>query len=312
MYTRMEQSLIDLLSIPEVRRLGNSLVRVETYISERNQLNAQAALAELYYRVPKDSLQDSAQATLAAIGSFKDFPDAEYWIGEVYRVEGEYGIALKQYQKAYDQRDLLQNPGFEVEILYKMAAIHRIIQEYNEMEEVLQEILTRDTLWSENANSYTRTAMMRTLVNNGVNRFLTLYRYNNQPMERAHRELGLYYLVSGRHNRAAEHLLFSFLIQTTVIIEEIIRNEYDFTFSALEPMINETRRNNRLLDYIDRVEYYKTIFYLGSSLYGSGSLTAARELWTFLSRSSTVPGEWRAKAGDQLAHPTLEAALEMP
>jgi tetratricopeptide (TPR) repeat protein len=312
MYTRMEQSLIDLLSIPEVRRLGNSLARVEMYISERNQLNAQAALAELYYRVPKDSLQDSAQTALTTIGGFKDFPDAEYWIGEVYRVEGEYGIALKQYQKAYDQRDLLQNPGFEVEILYKMAAIHRMIQEYNEMEELYQEILTRDTLWSENASSYTRTAMMRTLVNNGVNRFLTLYRYNNQPMERAHRELGFYYLASGRHNRAVEHLLFSFLIQTTVIIEEIIRNQYDFTFSALEPMINETRRNNRLLDYIDEVEYYKTIFYLGSSLYGSGSLSAARELWTFLSRSSTVSGEWRARAGDQLTRPTLEAVIEMP
>jgi tetratricopeptide (TPR) repeat protein len=240
MYTRMEQSLIDHLSIPEVRRLGNSLERVETYIAERNQLNAQAALAELYYRVPKASLQDSAQAALKAIGDFKDFPDAEYWIGETYRVEGEFSIALQQYQKAYDQRDLLQNAGFEVEILYKMADIHRRLQEYNEMEELLQDILTRDTLWFETSNSYTRTAMMRTLVNNGVNRFLTLYRYNNQPVEQAHRELGLYYLASGRSNRAEEHLLFSFLIQTTIIIEEIIRTHYDFTFSALEPMISGT------------------------------------------------------------------------
>jgi tetratricopeptide (TPR) repeat protein len=312
MYTRMEQNLIDLLSIPEVRRLGNSLAQVETYITERNQLNAQAALSELYYRVPKDSLQDSAQAALNTIGGFKDFPDAEYWIGETYRVEGEYGIALRQYQKAYDQRELLQNPGFEVEILYKMADIHRMLREYNEMEAMLQDILTRDALWSDTASANTRAAMMRTLVNNGVNRFLTLYRYNNQPMERAHRELGLYYLASGRHNRASEHLLFSFLIQTSIIIEEIIRHQYDFTFSALEPMINETQRNNQLRDYIEAVEYYKTVFYLGSSLYGSGSLAAARELWTFLSRSSMVTGEWRAKATDQLERPSLEAVIEMP
>jgi tetratricopeptide (TPR) repeat protein len=312
MYTRMEQNLIDLLSIPEVRRLGDSLIKVETYITERNQLNAQAALQELYYRVSKDSLQDSALAALNTIGGFKDFPDAEYWIGETYRVEGEYGIALRQYQKAYDQRELLQNPGFEVEILYKMADIHRMRREYNEMEAMLEDVLIRDALWSETANANTRAAMLRTLTNNGVNRFLTLYRYNNQPMERAHRELGLYYLASGRHNRASEQLLFSFLIQTTTIIEEIIRHQYDYTFSALEPMINETQRNNQLLDYIEEVEYYKTIFYLGSSLYGSGSLSAARELWTFLSRSSMVTGEWRAKATDQLERPSLEAVIEMP
>jgi hypothetical protein len=77
-------------------------------------------------------------------------------------------------------------------------------------------------------------------------------------------------------------------------------------------MINEIQRNKQLLTYIDEVEYYKTIFYLGSSLYGSGSPAAARELWTFLSRSSMVTSEWRAKASDQLARPTMEAVIEMP
>jgi tetratricopeptide (TPR) repeat protein len=311
MYSRMEQDLIALLSIPEARRLGDSLDLVEAYIAERGHIDAAAALAELYHRMPKSSLGNSARTALAAIGRYKDFPDAEYWIGETYRMEGEYGIALKQYERAYEQRALLETPGFDVEILYKIADIHRLRQEYTAMEGRLLEILARDTLWQEDASSFIRTAMMRTLENEGVGRFLTLYRSTNQDVERAHRLLGFYYHASGRHNRGAEHLLFAFLIQNSVMIEEIVRIEFDFTFSSLEALMAQTLRRNALQAYMEDVEYYKTIYYLGTSLAGSGKTQPARELWQFLSRRNDAR-EWNARSTARLSGPFLEKAVEMP
>jgi tetratricopeptide (TPR) repeat protein len=311
MYTRMEEDIITLLSIPEVRRMGDSLARIEPYIAERGHIDAAAALAELYYRVPRESLKDSALAALEAIGRFKDFPDAEYWIGEAYRVEGELGIALGQYEKAYEQRALLETPGFDLEILYKIADIHRIRQEYTAMEGRLLEILQRDTLWSGDSSAFVRTAMMRTLENDGVSRFLTLYRYNNQDVERAHRLLGLYYHALGRDNRGVEHLLFAFLIQNSMMIEEIIRTRFDFAFTTLELLIAETPRRPALLSYIGEVAYYKTLYYLGTSLNGSGRLAPARELWAFL-RSREAAGEWGLRAASQLRRPFQERAVEMP
>jgi hypothetical protein len=62
------------LSIHEVRRLGDSLERVEIYIAERNYSDAAAALGELYYRIPKDSLNNSAARSLSALGSLNDYP----------------------------------------------------------------------------------------------------------------------------------------------------------------------------------------------------------------------------------------------
>jgi tetratricopeptide (TPR) repeat protein len=312
MYSRMEQDLITLLSIPEVRRMNNSLVLIEPYIIERGHIDAAAALAECYYRFPKERLGDSALSALEVIGRFKDFPDAEYWIGEAYRVEGELGIALKQYEKAYEQRDLLETPGFDLAILYKIVDIHRVRQEYTAMEERLLEILQRDTLWSQDSSSFVRTAMMRTLENDGVNRFLTIYRYNNQDVERSHRLLGLYYLALGRHNRAVEHLLFAFLIQNTVMIEDVLGSQFDFIFSSLDTLIPTTSRRPELASYIEEVEYYKTMYYLGSALNGSGRLPPARELWSFISRRGDAAGEWSVRSASQLRRPFLEQAIEMP
>jgi tetratricopeptide (TPR) repeat protein len=316
MYTQMEQHFITLLSIPEVRRMGDSLDLVEAYIADQRQQNAAAALRELYYRLPKGSLAGSARTALERLGGLKNYPEAEFWIGEVYRAEGELGIALRQYQRAYEQRAFLENSGFEREILYKIVDIHRLRQEYQEMEGRLLEIVEQDALWSEDTGIFAKTAMTRTMENDGITRFLTLYRYNNASVEKAHRLLGLYYYTSGRHSRAVEHLLYAFLIQNTIIIEEILRNQFDFTFRNLENLRNEIVRRPVLSAYTDEAEYYKTMYYLGSAFYGAGKPVPARELWTFLAirdgNGRFPAGEWGARARDQLRSPSLEPVVEYP
>jgi tetratricopeptide (TPR) repeat protein len=319
LYTRLEQDLIVFLSIPEVRRLGDSLDRVEIYMTERNYSNAAAALGELYYRVPRESLNNSAALALTALGRLKDYPEAEYWIGETYRAEGELGIALAQFQKAYDQRNLLENPGFDVELKYKIADLHKIRREYTQMERILLEIIQgdtpedppRDTLWTADDASFARNALSRTLENDGINRFLTLYRYNNTTVEAAHRLLGFYYYATGRHSQAKDHLMFAFLIQNTVLLEELIRSQYNFTFSSLEELMAAVRRNSLLTAYIEEAEYFKTAYYLGTSLFATGKLTAARAFWVFLSSQETA-GEWRNRSQTQLRTPFVERAIEMP
>jgi tetratricopeptide (TPR) repeat protein len=315
-FSRMEQDMVNLLSRPEVRRLGDSLERVEAYISETRQPAAAEALAELYYRLPRASLEGSVKRVPEALDRLKAYPEAEYWLGETYRVEGELGLALRQYQTAYARRDLLEIPSFEVEILYKITDIHRLRTEYQEMEKEAREILegtgpggaVRDSLWTQELS---RAAMSRMVENDGFSRFLTLYRYNNIPMERAHRLLGFFYISSSRHLPAAEHLMFAFLIQNTVIIEEVIRGRYDFTFTTLSALMEEIRRNIRFEAFLEETEYFKTAYYLASALFASGKQKPARELWDFLA-SSPGAGEWRVRSLNQLRSPYIEKALKMP
>jgi hypothetical protein len=153
--------------------------------------------------------------------------------------------------------------------------------------------------------------MTHTLEANGINRFLTLYRYNGAESMDAHRLLGFYYYASGRHNRAQEHLMYAFLIQNTIIIDEIIRREYDFTFTTLEALAARIKGNPLLVEYAEKSEYYKTAYYLGASLFAGGKTTSARVIWNFLSNQSHI-GEWQPRALAQLAAPFVERALEMP
>jgi tetratricopeptide (TPR) repeat protein len=266
MYTKMEQDWIALLSIGDVRRFRGSLDLIETYIEERGQYAAAAALSEVRYRVGNEALHNSAQTVLDYFGHLKVYPEAEYWIGEAYRVEGELSIALQQYEEALKHREKLQESGFAIEIQYKIAEIQQILQNYNAAERQFLDILKTDTLWNQDDGSFVKTAMRRTIENDGINRFLSMYRYKNAEVEKAHRLLGSYYYLSGRHNKAAEHLMFAVLIQNSTIIDEAIERRFDFKFTTLNDLMTEIVRRQNLSDYMKETDYYKTLYYLGASL----------------------------------------------
>lgn len=338
MYEQMEKNFIIFLSERDVRRLGDTLEWVERYSYERHYFAASRALEELYFRVPKTELNNSAAAALEAIGRLKDYPEAEYWIGETYRVEGELTLAMSQFRKALALSDLFEDPGYTLEIRYKIAAILRIRQEYNDFEKALLAVINEfDTLWinanraearaieiskqeegakkqpipyDEASASFASQAMTRTLENSGIDRFMEMYRYNNNKVERAHRILGFYYALSGRP-LAQQHMMFAFLIQNTIILEEVKKRRFDSEFTSLVNLTEEIRRSAVLSSYIQEVEYYKTAYYLSDSLYRSGKLSVARSLWTFL---AGVPeaGEWRDRAISQLRNPRMEPIVEMP
>jgi len=313
-FTRLEQDFIALLSTPYVRQLGDSLEFVERYIAENHETRAAAALEELYYRVPKDSLNGSVTRVLAELDRLKSYPEADYWLAETYRVEGELVLALRQYERAWNNRALLEAPGFAVEILYKMMDIQRIRQNYQEMERWAKEIIEGpepygDNLWGVSQNNM-RAAMARILENEGVERFLTLYRHRNTGVEKAHRLLGFFYYATGRYIPAYEHLMFAFLIQNSLLIDEVIRREYDFTFTNLNDLTEHVRVRPDLLAYVEETEYYRTIYYLASTLLATGKTRQASQLWAFLSLSNDA-GEWGNRAR-RSPTPYIENVIEMP
>jgi len=345
MYEHMERDMITFLSEREVRRIGDALDKVEHFANERYYTAAASALEELYYRIPKESFKNSATAALEAFDKLKNYPEAEYWIGEVYRVEGELSLAMAQYTRALTMYEVLEDHNFTVTLQYKIAGIYRTRQEYNNMEAVLLSVVNDfDTLWSnsnkaeisrqneesyshivrargvyihgvsvpyeQSAASFARTGMTRMLENDGVERLIEMYRYNNDTAELAHRLLGFYYVVRSRSS-AEPHLMFSFLIQNTIIIEEIRRRQFDFTFTTLQALAEEINKNKLLLTYIEDVEYYKTAYYLGASLLRNGRTASALNIWRFLATQPQA-GEWHSRAVVQLRNPQTEPIIERP
>ena len=314
-FTRMEQDLVRFLSEPEIRPLGDSLFFIEQAISARNETAAAAALAYLYHRVPREAIGGSANRALEELDRLKAFPEAEFWMGKTFRAEGELSLALLQFERAWRDRALLETPGFDVEILYRKIEIHRLRQEYPEMERRAVEIITgagptgapRDQLW---ASGLLRAAMVRLLESEGIYRFIALYRHNNIVSERAHRFLGFFFQSTRRDIAALDHLMFAFLIQNTVLIDDIIRRQFDFAFTTLDDLMDHVLTRPALVDFMDETEYFRTAFYLATSLQATGRTVPAMQLWNFLARNAHS-GIWGERAR-RTPTPYLLPAIQLP
>jgi hypothetical protein len=194
------------------------------------------------------------------------------------------------------------------------------------MERVLLSVLSADKMWAgksldhepavsrtldHEGDSFIKQSMTRTLEGSGLNRLIIQYRYNSTEFESAHRQLGFYYYQSGRHAWAQEHLMFAFLIQNSVMLDELKRSRYDYSFTTLEALSNEINWNRVLSDYADKKEYYKTAYYLAASLFANGKAGSARGIWSYLSSQGRA-GEWQTRASNQLRSPHVEKPVEMP
>jgi hypothetical protein len=65
------------------------------------------------------------------------------------------------------------------------------------------------------------------------------------------------------------------------------------------------------VEYLDQVDYFRTIYFLGTSLYAAGRSLPARQLWTFLAGRGEA-GEWQVRAQGQLRSSYIDRAIEMP
>ncbi|AEJ19641.1 tetratricopeptide repeat protein [Gracilinema caldarium] len=313
LYLRMQKDFIEFLSADEVRVLGDSINKISLYLKDRPNKRISDILSEIHYHFPESIIQDSAQKIISLFDILRLYPEAEYWIGEVYREEGEAAIALQQYMRALSQQHIVGNEEFTTQIQYKIADMYHILGNYPQYEKTLIEIVSKDSLWNgdSRSESFMRTAMFRTLIDDGVNRFLTLYRHEDTQAERAHRILGFYYYATGRYDKSIEHLTYAFLIQNSMLIKEYQLREYGFVFNDYLDLIHRLVRFSDLETYIQDVDYYKTNYYLAAALYATGRRSTAMYLWTVLSKN-TRTSEWQKRSQMQLKNPYIEPINERP
>ncbi|MCX7655688.1 MAG: hypothetical protein N2Z76_04090 [Treponemataceae bacterium] len=308
-YERFREEFIAILSVAEVRRLGDSLGNVERYVSEKNLQRGKEIIQELHYHASPERLKDSVHQALEILKELQQYPEAEYWIGEVYRVTGETAIALMQYKKAYEQRASLQEPDFAIHILYAMAEVYKTRGEYIEYEKTLQVILEKDVWWLQ--DNFIKKAMQRTLFQEGVEKFLTIYRYDKVLFEKAHRSLGFYYYQTGRYERATEHFIFSFLIQNTLLIEELKRQIFEYTYTSYPDMLGRLIKVPTTLEYIKTEEYFKMLYYGAASFYAVGERFLAQTIWRYVVTYSPER-EWKNRSSRQLQKPFIEPVNDKP
>lgn len=259
------------------------------------------------------------------------YPEAEYRIGIIYEKEGQPDLAERQYKKALEMSRALYIPEDKYEILYRLSGLYLLSGRYPAYEETLLTILDEEST-ADAARIRNEHAWCSVLVEQGLDKLLYLYRLDLTYSLRATSELGVYYYKAGDYRAAYLKNLMAVLTGYSVIARELLLENPDFEFPATEQdliavddayyyhsletpdrpfsgamyLLDWADTHPSVKEYLIQTEFYRSLYYLGMSLFALGHTESARSIFDHI-RHAESAGVWKNRARGQFENPRIDS-----
>ncbi|MBQ5781616.1 MAG: hypothetical protein IIW10_06705, partial [Spirochaetaceae bacterium] len=241
----------------EVRDQGDNISNIIHILHEREDEAAISILNGEVVKIPFDSVNNSITKFLARLEEYKNFPEADFLIGQVYVISGEYILAKKYLLSALKNADLLDIPQQRVDILYSIATLANLEGDKELFEKTLLLIGADERLWQTNGKP---TPFVESIINSlkkgiSLDKFFNLYRHNSPSAMKAYGLLGDFYMKNGDNELALTYSAIGTLSIFSYILSVIVARNVDYEYTGFSdflkqlsvyPDIIEWARNNEI------------------------------------------------------------------
>jgi hypothetical protein len=245
---------------------------------------------------------DSLQRLLEGARALEFYPEAELMLGLIYKAEGELRLAELQFQRSLSMEASFEVPDDRFLVLGELSSIWRDQRRWREYEEILAKIELSGDVWQARQDSF-RSAMTRSLLADGFDRFMLLYRLEDGPWMKASLSLGEFYLERGRSAPALERLAVAANAVVSILVDRIAFDDIDYTYADLRGFLGKVAGTQETRAYAEGSGLYRALVLLGEALWYQGQgRDKALELWRSVSARPEA-GEWAARAARNLRTP---------
>lgn len=167
------------LSPLAVRRAGEDFESVLDVLKERDQVEAISIIKRYIELYGAKFFDYSVHKMEDWVKEKRVYPEADFLIGKIYRLEGEYKTAIDFYEKARLESSFLDIPDQIYDILYEMADLMKHKGKSEEYKQALLLILDKDPNYKD---IVLRRAMLKIIDANkasNVDRFFDLFRVSS-------------------------------------------------------------------------------------------------------------------------------------
>ena len=288
-----------------VQRAGDDLSAVLKVLNERNEKRPISVINKYIKLKGEDYFENSISKLISHIQQKEHYPEVYKLIGDIYKLEGEYKFAEDYYKKALDNSNVLNIPNDRFELLYSLAEISEINEDYKRMEIRLLNILTDDSTYKNKALSK---ALLNTVVSNKKDcfeKFFELYRGNNYFSLKAYSKLSDYYYSIQDYDKAFNFCALNVITSITKIQEVISSRDITFDFKNIENLLYHVQYYDDIIKWGNDNEIWSSFNLLAKITKELGNIDFTEKLLKVLAQFS--PEEyWRKEAVLQLSYLSAE------
>lgn len=236
------------------------------------------------------------------------YPEAEEAIGDVYRVDGEWLLALRQYDKAYKAKSFLRIKESQYRIQMKMVALYRDLESYKEMLDRLLAIVNDDPFYADPLYAPMLDSMINSYRSRGLDALMLAYRVAPSFALQAHAILGWFYYRTGRDDPAILHLILAANAMVAGAVSELRFLDMEYQFSTMEDLVQRSFDRGNIAFFLQENGFFETLYYLACASHSAGYQQRAADVWRIVA-SSDRAGRFQSLASAQLRSPLKEPVI---
>ena len=246
------------LSAKRVQAAGDHFDPVLNVLDNRKEYETASIINYYLKKKGKDYFDDSVKNLLAYLDNSKAFPEAHKLIGDIYKLEGEYKYAEEYYLMALDKADVLDIPDEKYEILYMLAEISRLEEDYSKMEVRLMNILAEDNNYRDSALKRSMKGTIAADKKDSMEKFFNLYRADSYNCINAYNQLAEYYHDAHRNDKALEFASLAAITSFTRIIDILYSRNSVYEYENLEGFMQEASYYDDVIEWGSRNSAWKS------------------------------------------------------
>ena len=192
------------------------------------------------------------------------YPEADFLIGKIYRLEGEYKTALDFYEKARSESDFLDIPEQLYDILYEMSDLLRHQGDSEEYKKSLLLILDNDPNYKENfhkdeRNNVLRRAMLKIIDANkagNVDRFFDLFRVSSPKTLIALYKISMIFDEEGEKENSLFTSALGVIESYSHILDSISGRDAGYSYTSLALFLQKVGEYDDIIDWCDKNHFW--------------------------------------------------------
>lgn len=272
------------LSAKRVQAAGDRFEPVLAVLENRKEYETSVIINYYLKKKGKDYFEDSITNLLIYLENSTAFPEAHKLIGDIYKLEGEYQFAEEYYLMALDKADVLDIPDEKYEILYMLADISRLEDDFPKMEVRLLNILSEDINYKDSALKRAMTGTISNNKNDSMEKFFNLYRADSYNSINAYNQLAEYYYNAKKLDKALDFSCLAAITSFTRIIEIITSRNSTYEYEGLASFFQEASMYDDVIEWGSRNSAWKSFNILAKYAAEKGSNNFSKALLRVIAR----------------------------
>lgn len=288
-----------------IRRTGDDLDRVLPVLEEMQLNDAVSIVKGHMEKLGEGYFDNSYSKVFDYLHIYNQYPEADYLLGKVYRLEGEFEVALSYMKNAYEYNINLDVPMERYDLLYDIASLSYDLGKYEDYEKHLLLVVKDNEYFSDTNFMRALSRIVEKDSGEAVDKFFLLYRCPTELALKALVELTGFYRERGELEKTIKCSSLASVIAVTKLENVLKQRINDFEYKNLGQLLSACSRYDDIVAWGNNENIWKLFCVFAESTAANGKILFARELLKVLSQNE--PEEyWKKYAQEVLFTKTVE------